>query len=68
MFFFYRIAQVDAVAFYLSLLVLFCFFVGLIFIWHGYLVPGTAVCGGSLSGFLFYLERVSVSMGCGFDG
>ena len=57
---FYKIAETDPTAFWLSLAVLEAYVIGVFGLWNGYLVPASLLIWGCLYGFLYYLENVSV--------
>ena len=57
---FYRVAETDPTAFWLSLAVLEAYGIGVVGMWNGFLVPASLLIWGCLYGFLYYLESVSV--------
>ncbi|KAK8823795.1 hypothetical protein WA538_001087, partial [Blastocystis sp. DL] len=62
---FYRVAETDPTAFWLSLAVLEAYGIGVVGMWNGFLVPASLLIWGCLYGFLYYLESVS-SFGFGY--
>lgn len=62
LFSFYQIAETDPTAFWLSLALVGAFGVGVYGLWTGFLVPASFLVWGSLRGYLYYLEDVSVGI------